>query len=168
MEFPFPSSTTSTRAAKKTALPSVNIRAFKSPPGFFSPFFPLLKLSPHEQTGFHLQMDTRPLAGRGVAPYRTLLHNAPRCRANRSGPASSLCCASLMSPRLCSRALSPHALLRTYSAGPWDLAMPVGSLLLLPSGARPVGFDVAFGCRRQRSDDGHITLWAQSLFGDAC
>lgn len=51
----------------------MKISPFKSPPGF-SPFF--LKPSPHEQTGFHLQMDTRPLAGRGVAPYRSLLHNA--------------------------------------------------------------------------------------------
>lgn len=61
--------------SSNTALPSVKIRAFKSPPGF-SPFFPLLKLSPHEQTGFHLQMDTRPLARHGVAPYHSLLHNA--------------------------------------------------------------------------------------------
>lgn len=45
--------------------------------------------------------------------------------------------------------------------------MPVGSLLLLVSGAHPIGFDVALGCRRQRSDDGYITLRAHGLVDEA-
>lgn len=45
--------------------------------------------------------------------------------------------------------------------------MPVGSLLLCLSGARPVGFDVALGCRLQQSDDEPHMMRARSLIDDA-
>lgn len=148
------------RLKQQRPLPSVKIRAFESPPDFFSPFS--LKLSPHEQDWIPFADGYAPIGRPWCCAISHLVAQCPRCR--------ELTGSSLVLARPC-----PHAFLRVHFP-PTPSCVHFSRYLLgsispclwalcccFISGARLVGFDVALGCR-QPSDDGHIALWARGLF----